>query len=182
MWRHLDVQADWRSCWTYGRVPNAIDISSGSLTCPSKHRHGTTLFIRWYRHTAPFSRLLRALGIRRTHSWLKRPPPRALKGGGGRNVNPKRWQNRMNPKTRWKNHAKTILINFKMRYFDALSSTNQPKSVLSYKICYMCHKRSMVHLQWHSPNSKIIIRDFSFHCFFRLFLSYKIIKILLAVG
>ena len=28
-----DVQADW-SC-TYGRAPNAIDISHGSLTCPS---------------------------------------------------------------------------------------------------------------------------------------------------
>ena len=27
------VQADW-SC-TYGRAPNAIDISEGSLTCPS---------------------------------------------------------------------------------------------------------------------------------------------------
>ena len=30
-----DVQADWRSSWTYGRAPNAIDISKGSLTCPS---------------------------------------------------------------------------------------------------------------------------------------------------
>ena len=29
-----DVQADWRSC-TYGRAPNGIDISQGSLTCPS---------------------------------------------------------------------------------------------------------------------------------------------------
>ena len=28
MWRHIDVQADWRrSSWTYGRAPNAIDIS-----------------------------------------------------------------------------------------------------------------------------------------------------------
>ena len=26
MWRHIDVQADWRS-WTYGRAPNAIGIS-----------------------------------------------------------------------------------------------------------------------------------------------------------
>ena len=26
MWRNIDVQADWRS-WTYGRAPNAIDIS-----------------------------------------------------------------------------------------------------------------------------------------------------------
>ena len=44
MWRHIDVQADWRRSWTYGRAPNAIDISQGSLTCPSKHRHGTNLF------------------------------------------------------------------------------------------------------------------------------------------
>ena len=26
MWRHIDVQADGRS-WTYGRAPNALDIS-----------------------------------------------------------------------------------------------------------------------------------------------------------
>ena len=35
-----DVQADWRSC-TYGRSPNAIDISQGSLTCPSYSDTGT---------------------------------------------------------------------------------------------------------------------------------------------
>ena len=27
MRRHIDVQADRRSSWTYGRAPNAIDIS-----------------------------------------------------------------------------------------------------------------------------------------------------------
>ena len=27
MWRHIDVQADWRRSLTYGRAPNAIDIS-----------------------------------------------------------------------------------------------------------------------------------------------------------
>ena len=27
MGRHIDVQADWRRSWTYGRAPNAIDIS-----------------------------------------------------------------------------------------------------------------------------------------------------------
>ena len=27
MWRHIDVQADWRRSWTYGRAPDAIDIS-----------------------------------------------------------------------------------------------------------------------------------------------------------
>ena len=30
-----DVQADWRRSCTYGRAPNAIDITQGSLTCPS---------------------------------------------------------------------------------------------------------------------------------------------------
>ena len=30
-----DVQADWRKSCTYGRATNAIDISQGSLTCPS---------------------------------------------------------------------------------------------------------------------------------------------------
>ena len=30
-----DVQADWRSC-TYGRAPNAMDISQGSLKYPSR--------------------------------------------------------------------------------------------------------------------------------------------------
>ena len=43
MWWHIDVQADWRRSWTYGRSPNAIDISQGSLTCPSEQRQGTNL-------------------------------------------------------------------------------------------------------------------------------------------
>ena len=34
MWRHIDVQADWRRSWTYGRAPNAIDISYGSFNVP----------------------------------------------------------------------------------------------------------------------------------------------------
>ena len=41
-----DVQADWRRSFTYGRAPNVIDISQGSLTCPSYTRHGTIFFIR----------------------------------------------------------------------------------------------------------------------------------------
>ena len=45
-----DVQADWRSC-TYGRAPNAIDISQGSLTCQSFTDTGP-----------PFSRRLRHAG------------------------------------------------------------------------------------------------------------------------
>ena len=35
---------------------------AGFLNVPVLHRHGTTLFIRWFRHTAPFSRLLRHAG------------------------------------------------------------------------------------------------------------------------
>ena len=34
MWRHIDVQADWRRSWTYGRAPNAIDISVGFFNVP----------------------------------------------------------------------------------------------------------------------------------------------------
>ena len=79
MWRHIDVQADWRRSWTYGRAPNAIDISQGSLTCPSKHRHGTTLVIRWFRHIAPFSSLLRSRWGYGGH--ILDLTPRALTGG-----------------------------------------------------------------------------------------------------
>ena len=43
MWQHIDVEADWRRSWTYGRAPNAIDTFVGSLTCLSKHRHGANL-------------------------------------------------------------------------------------------------------------------------------------------
>ena len=34
----------------------------GFFNVPVPSRHGTTLFIRWFRHTAPFSRLLRHAG------------------------------------------------------------------------------------------------------------------------
>ena len=46
----------------HSRAPNAIDISYGSLTCPSKHRHGAILCIWLFLETAPFSHLLR-------HAW-----------------------------------------------------------------------------------------------------------------
>ena len=61
MWRHICAGALGGSC-TYGRAPNAIDISKGSSTCPSKHRQGATLFLRLFQETAPFSRLLRHAG------------------------------------------------------------------------------------------------------------------------
>ena len=64
-------------CKRTEEAPNAIDISWVSLTCPSKHRHGTNLFIRLFRETAPFSRLLRTLGIQRTQPRLN---PRVLTG------------------------------------------------------------------------------------------------------
>ena len=57
-----DVQADWRRS-TYGRAPKAIDIDLfiklGFFNVPVLHRHGTSLFIRLFWETAPFSRLLR---------------------------------------------------------------------------------------------------------------------------
>ena len=71
MWRHIDVQADWRRSLTYGRAPNAIDISQGSLTCPSKHRHGANLFILGYSEKPPhLVAFYDTLGIRRIHSRL----------------------------------------------------------------------------------------------------------------
>ena len=50
VWRHIDVQTDWRRSWTYGRPRNAIGISYGPLTCPSKHRHGASLLIGYPRN------------------------------------------------------------------------------------------------------------------------------------
>ena len=76
-----DVQADWRRNCIYGRAPNAI--SQGSLTCPSKHRHVTTLFIRWFRHAAPFSRLLRQAGDTEDVFSTQPPPPPASSRGYG---------------------------------------------------------------------------------------------------
>ena len=49
MWRHIDMQADWRKSWNYSRAPNAIYFLY-LLTCPSKHRHEATLFTVIPRH------------------------------------------------------------------------------------------------------------------------------------
>ena len=51
-----DVQADWRRSCTYGRAPNAIDISQGSLTCPSYTDTGPTFFYSVIPTHRPFSR------------------------------------------------------------------------------------------------------------------------------
>ena len=61
MWRHIDVQAGWRSL-AYGWAPIAIDILKGYLTCPSKHWQGGQHFIRLFLETALCSRLLRHAG------------------------------------------------------------------------------------------------------------------------
>ena len=49
MWRHIDVQADWRRRCTCIMAPNVIDFK----TCPSKRRHRTTL-LRLFWETASF--------------------------------------------------------------------------------------------------------------------------------
>ena len=65
-----DVQADWRNS-TYGRAPNAIDISQGSLTWPSYIDTGPT-FLYSDSDTPPhLVAFYDTLGIRRTYSRLK---------------------------------------------------------------------------------------------------------------
>ena len=65
-----DVQADWRRSCTYGRAPNAIDISQGSLTCPSYNDTGPP-FLYGDSDTPPhLVAFYDTLGIRRTYSRL----------------------------------------------------------------------------------------------------------------
>ena len=70
-----DVQVDWwRSC-TYGRAPNAIEISQGSLTCPSYTDTGPP-FLYGDSDTPPhLVAFYDTLGIRRMYSRLKPPAP-----------------------------------------------------------------------------------------------------------
>ena len=68
-----------------GGLKKKLDLRSGSqrhrhfvgfFNVPVLHRHGTNLFIRWFRHTAPFSRLLRSRwGYGGAHSRLNPPGP-----------------------------------------------------------------------------------------------------------
>ena len=51
---------------------------AGFFNVPALHRHGTNLFIRWFRHTAPLVAFYDTLGIRGTYSRLK---PRASSRG-----------------------------------------------------------------------------------------------------
>ena len=48
--------------------------------CPSKHRHGATLFIRLFRETAAFSRLLRSRWGYGGHILDLTPPPGPSRG------------------------------------------------------------------------------------------------------
>ena len=67
-----DVQADWRRSCTYGRAPNAIDISHDSLTCPTYTDTGPP-FLYGDSDTPPhLVAFYDTLGIRRTYSG---PPP-----------------------------------------------------------------------------------------------------------
>ena len=66
-----DVQANWRRSCTYGRSPNAIDISQGSLTYPS-HTDTGPPFLYGDSDTPPhLVSFYDTIGIRRTYSRLK---------------------------------------------------------------------------------------------------------------
>ena len=75
------MQADWRRSCTYGRAPNAIDISQGSLTCPSYTDTGPPFLygdsdtpphlVAFYDHAGD------------TEVHILDLTPRALTGGGG---------------------------------------------------------------------------------------------------
>ena len=71
----------WRHRWA-GGLKKKLYLRSGSqrhghfagfFNVPVLHRHGTNLFIRWFRHTAPLVAFYDTLGIRRTYSRLKPP-------------------------------------------------------------------------------------------------------------
>ena len=68
-----DVQADWKRRCTYGRASNAIDISQGSLTCPSYTDKGPPSLYGDSDTPPNFVAFYDTLGIRRTYSRLKPP-------------------------------------------------------------------------------------------------------------
>ena len=72
------VQADWRRSFTYGRAPNAKDISQGSLTYPSYTDTGPRLLYSDYDIPPHLVAFYDMLGTRRTYSRLK---PRRPHGG-----------------------------------------------------------------------------------------------------
>ena len=79
MWRHRCA----------GRQKEKLYLRSGSqrhrhfvgfFNVPALHRHGTTLFIRWFRHTAPFSRLLRHTGDTEDVQYSRLKSPASWRG------------------------------------------------------------------------------------------------------
>ena len=76
-----DVQAGWRRSCTYGRAPNAIDISQGSLTCPSYTDTGPPFL--YCSDTPPnLVAFYEKLGIRRTYKiYILDLNPRRPHGG-----------------------------------------------------------------------------------------------------
>ena len=66
-----DVQADWRMYLRSGSQRHRH--FAGFFNVPVLHRHGTTLFIRWFRHTAHLVAFNDTLGLRKTYSRLKPP-------------------------------------------------------------------------------------------------------------
>ena len=66
-----DVQADWRRSCTYGRATNAIDISLGSLTCPSYTDTGPPFLYGYSDTPSHLVAFYDTLEIRSTYSQLK---------------------------------------------------------------------------------------------------------------
>ena len=76
MWRHIDVQADWRRSSTYGLAPNAIDISYvGFFNEPVQAQAQATLLYGFSEKPPHLVAFYDTLGIRRTHSRLNPPGP-----------------------------------------------------------------------------------------------------------
>ena len=82
MWRHIDVQADWRS-WTYGRAPTPLTFRKVILRVRPSINTGTP-FLWLFRETAPFqSPFTKRTWIRRIYYRLKPTGPQGGGGGGG---------------------------------------------------------------------------------------------------
>ena len=81
-----DISVIYMTAQMYRRTEEEVDVVPtvglprhrhfvGFFNVPVLHRHGTNLFIRWFRHTAPLVAFYDTLGIRRTYSRLKPPAP-----------------------------------------------------------------------------------------------------------
>ena len=55
MWRHIDVQVNWRRSSTYGRAPNAIDISLVFFNVPVQAPTRDQPFIKVILRNRPIS-------------------------------------------------------------------------------------------------------------------------------